>query len=199
MAMLQTFYRSITISACVAVTLAALFACSPSSPTSATGALANNPLGDNYKGPPTPCDGDLSPQDAAELIHGTVSVNHYSMQGSMPGEGCELGAGQSFSAFIDIALKKSAQQFYSTMLQFNTKHSPLPGVGDDAVSFGTVESNIPDAKEINIMARKGDWVCEAELIHKNGPIGDKAMVSANDDDNAKKLGALCNKLFAKHG
>ena len=164
--------RAIGVSFYIALTASLITACSPTTPTAATtaaNAIANNSLGDNYKGPPTPCDGELSTKDAADLVNGSVSVNHYSMLGSMPGEGCELGEGQAFSAFIDIAMKKSAQQFYANMLQMNPKRTALPGVGDDAVSFGTVESNIPDAKEINIMARKGDWICQAELIHKNGP------------------------------
>jgi hypothetical protein len=187
----------VQLSICVVSAATVISACSQSSPTG--GASTNNPLGDNYKGPPTPCDGDLSVKDAADLINGQTSVNHYSMLASMPGEGCELGAGQSFSAFIDIAITKSKPQFYANMLQLNAKHNPLPAVGDEAVSFGTVDSNIPDAKEINIMSRKGEWVCQAELIHKNGQVGDKALVSTNDDENAKKLGALCNKLFvAKH-
>jgi hypothetical protein len=199
---LKKISRWVGLSFCIVSAATAISACSGSSPTGSTSAantIANSPLGDNYKGPPTPCDGDLSVKDAVDLINGQTAVNHYSMLASMPGEGCELGAGQSFSAFIDIAITKSKPQFYANMLQFNSKHNPLPGVGDEAVSFGTVDSNIPDAKEINIMARKGEWVCRAELIHKNGQVGDKVLVSTNDDENAKKLGALCSKLFvAKH-
>ena len=190
--------RPIRILLCIAAAFT-INACSqPSSSAAADAAklAANNPLGDAYKGPPTPCDGDLSVKDAAELINVPVSINHYSMAATAPGDGCELGAGQAFSAFIDIAIKKPPPQFYSNMLQLGGPHKPLPGVGDEAISFASVDSNIPDAKEIDIIARKGDWVCQANLIHKNGKTGDTVLVSTNDDENAKKLGALCNKLFA---
>ena len=199
MRLLNEISHGIGISLCIALATSAISACSQPSSTAASDAAklaAKNPLGDAYKGPPTPCDGELSVKDAADLINVPVSINHYSMVATMPGDGCELGAGQSFSAFVDIAIKKPPQQFYANMLQLGGPHKPLPGVGDDAISFATADSNIPDAKEIDIIARKGDWVCQANLIHKNGATGDTVLVSTNDGENAKKLGALCNKLFA---
>ena len=156
---------------------------------------AQNPLGDAYKGPPTPCDKELSPKDAADLINVPVSINHYSMSASTPGEGCELGAGQSFGAMIDIAIKKGGPSYYTMLTQFLPSARPVPGIGDGAVTSGTIDSNIPGGKEIDVYAHKGDWVCIAELIHKPGD-GDKALVSPGDEDNARKLGALCTKLFA---
>lgn len=190
--------RGIGIVSCTALAAFAMAACSPSSSSSSDAAklAAKNPLGDAYKGPPTPCDGDLSVKDAADLINVPVSINHYSMSATQPGEGCELGAGQSFSAFIDIAVKKPPSPYFANMMQLGGPHQSLPGVGDEAVSYPSADSNIPDAREIRVMARKGDWVCDAELIHKNGAAGDKVLVSSSDDENAKKLGALCNKLFA---
>jgi hypothetical protein len=177
---------------------AGLAACSQQTSSSAADAKAmaeQNPLGDAYKGPPTPCDKELSTKDAADLIKVPVSVNHYSMSASTPGDGCELGAGKSFSAMIDIAIKKGGAAYYTMLTQTSTGLKPLPGVGEGAVSTGTIDSNIPGGKEIDVFAHKGDWVCIAELIHKPGD-GDKVLVSMNDDDNARKLGALCAKLFA---
>ena len=178
---------------------ALLAACSPHAPSSASSdastLAAQNPLGDAYKGPPTPCDKELSTKDAADLINAPVSVNHYSMSASTPGEGCELGAGKSFSALIDIAIKKGGASYYTMLTQFLQNTKPIAGIGDGAVSSGTIDSNIPGGKEIDVYAHKGDWVCIAELIHKPDD-GDKVLVSAGDDDNARKLGALCAKLFA---
>ena len=174
----------------------ALAACSQQTPTSeAKTTAAQNPLGDAYKGPPTPCDRELSTNDAADLINVPVSINHYSMSASTPGEGCELGAGKSFSAMIDIAIKKGGENYYTMLTQFLQHAKPVPGIGDGAMTSGTIDSNIPGGKEIDLYARKGDWVCIAELIHMPGD-GDKVLVSPGDDDNARKLGALCAKLFA---
>jgi hypothetical protein len=188
-------HRSIPL-LCLAVALAACSQQAPSSAASDAKALAaQNPLGDAYKGPPTPCDKELSTKDAADLINVPVSINHYSMSASTPGEGCELGAGKSFSAMIDIAIRKGGEPHYTMLTQFLPHSKPVAGIGDAAVSSGTIDSNIPGSKEINVYARKGDWVCIAELIHKPGD-GDKVLVTAGDDDNARKLGALCAKIFA---
>jgi hypothetical protein len=174
-------------------------ACSQQSPSPAAAdaktMAAQNPLGDAYKGPPTPCDKELSTKDAADLINVPVSVNHYSMSASTPGEGCELGAGKSFSAIIDIAIKKGGAPYYTMLTQFLQNAKPVPGIGDGAMSSGTIDSNIPGGKEIDVYAHKGEWVCIAELIHKAGE-GDNVLVSRSEDDTARKLGALCVKLFA---
>jgi hypothetical protein len=96
---------------------------------------------------------------------------------------------------IDIAIKKGDRQYYTMLTQGVAASKPVPGVGDAAVTSGTIDSNIPGDKEINVYAYKGDRICIAELIHKPGE-GDKVLISAGDDDNARKLGALCAKLFA---
>ena len=44
----------------------------------------------------------------------------------------------------------------------------LKGVGDEAYDKGSYELNIPDATEIEIDARKGDWLCVAELTERMG-------------------------------
>ena len=185
----------------IAFVCLALAACSQQTPSSTAATsdaktlAAQNPLGDAYKGPPTPCDKELSAKDAADLINGAVSINHYSMSASTPGEGCELGTEKSFRAMIDIAIKKGGASYYTMLTQVLLNAKPVPGIGDGAMSSGTIDSNIPGGKEIDVYAHKGDWVCIAELIHTPGD-GDKALVSTADDDNARKLGALCAKLFA---
>ncbi len=178
--------------------LTGLAGCSQQTPSAASDAkvaVAQNPLGDAYKGPPTPCDKELSTKDAVDLINVPVSINHYSMSASTPGQGCELGEGKSFSAMIDIAIKPGGASYYMMLTQGSATSRPVPGVGDGAMTTGTIESNIPGGKEIDVYAHKGDWVCIAELIHKSGA-GEKVLVSSSDDDNARKLGALCAKLFA---
>ena len=79
---LKKISRWVGLSFCIVSAATAISACSQSSPTGSTSAantIANSPLGDRYNGPPTPCDGDLSVKDAADLINGETSVNHYSM------------------------------------------------------------------------------------------------------------------------
>jgi hypothetical protein len=71
----------------------------------------------------------------------------------------------------------------------------LKGVGDEAYDKGVAESNIPNATEIEIYARKGDWLCVAELHRTNGAAGDSLLVTTDAGVISEKLGALCQKIF----
>lgn len=190
-------HRSVPL-VCLVFT-ACVAACSRQAPSPAASDAkafaAPTSAADTYSGPPTPCDKELSAKDASDLINGPVSINRYSMSASTPGEGCELGAGKSFGAMIDIAVKKGGAPYYTMVTQYIQNAKPVAGIGDGAVTSGTIDSNIPGGKEIDVYAHRGDWVCIAELIHKSGD-GDKALVSTADDDNARKLGALCAKIFS---
>lgn len=147
-------------------------------------------------GPPTPCDKELSAQDVADLLVGKAAINRYSMTSSVPGDGCEFGVGGgSVFAFVDISLKKGTPQTWKNLLMF-TPHKPLPGVGDEAADLGTHDSNVPNATETEVYARKGDLICMASLHRSKGPAGDKLVVPASSDASSRKLGALCGRLFA---
>lgn len=188
-----------------ATTLAVAAGCSGQSSPSATA----NPLGSDYKGPPTPCDKELSPSDVADIIAAPISINHYSMAAGAPGEGCEFGSGSGaeFIAFIDIAAKKtfvnigtaktSAERFADlSSAAIHPARKPLVGVGDEAYDFGNEDSNMPNAKDQEVMARKGAVICIATLTRHEDAHGDKAVLPKNGDEIAKKLGGLCNKVFA---
>jgi hypothetical protein len=147
---------------------------------------------------PTPCDKELSVGDASGILKGTPRINRYSMSGRLPGEGCELGVGDGNPAIamIDIAVKDRAANYISMMKQIGGKNlKALKGVGDEAYDKGSYESNIPDATEIEIYARKGDWLCVAELHRTNGVAGDSLLVTTDAGAISEKLGALCQKIF----
>jgi hypothetical protein len=153
---------------------------------------------DNYKGPPTPCEKEISPGDAAGLLKGKAEINHYSMGASLPGEGCELGVhdGSNNIAMIDISARKGAHEALQMAVQITPSAKPFPGVGDEAFDFGQSDSNIPDAQQYEIRARKGDLLCTAELHRSNGAPGEALLVSADPQKIAVQLGALCTKIFA---
>jgi hypothetical protein len=147
---------------------------------------------------PTPCDKELSVSDASGILKGTAAINRYSMSGRLPGEGCELGVGNGNPgiAMIDIAVKPRANNYIGMMKQMAPKTmKALKGVGDEAYDKGVNESNIPNTTETEIYARKGDWLCVAELHRTNGTAGDSLLVTTDPGAISEKLGALCQKIF----
>ena len=147
---------------------------------------------------PTPCDKELSVSDASGILKGTPAINRYSMSGRLPGEGCEWGVGNGNPgmAMIDIAVKGGAVNYISMMKQLAPKTlKAMKGVGDEAYDKGSSESNIPNTTEIEIYARKGDWLCVAEVHRANGEAGDKLLVTTDAGTLSERLGALCQKIF----
>jgi hypothetical protein len=147
--------------------------------------------------PPDPCDkGQFSVDDVRDILTGKATINHYSMSESAPGEGCAIGvAGKGF-AHIDISVREGDIQSYQNLIFFVPKpHIPMPGIGDEAFGTTTQKSNIPNAKETDLFARKGRLQCIAQLHRSNGD-GEKLVIPTTDDAVAASLGALCKKLFA---
>jgi hypothetical protein len=148
--------------------------------------------------PPDPCDKELSVSDAEGILTGKANVTHYSMSASKPGEGCELGVSGNGVAFIDVSIRHGGPETFQTLLFFVPRpRKPLPGIGDEAYGAPTKASNIPDAKETDFYARKGNLQCLVQLHRMNGG-GEKLVIPATDDAIAAKLGGLCVKLFAAH-
>jgi hypothetical protein len=147
--------------------------------------------------PPDPCDKELSVNDVDGILTGKATINHYSMSESRPGNGCELGVSASGVAFVDISIESGgAQAFQNRLTMFvPPPRKSVAGVGDEAYGIPTKDSNIPDAKETDLYARKGNLQCVVELHRSNGA-GEKLVIPAGDDAIAAKLGGLCNKLFA---
>ena len=98
----------------------------------------------------------------------------------------------------NISLREGDLQSYQNLTLLVSKpHTSLPGVGDDAFGTATMNSNIPNAKETDLFARKGRLQCIAQLHRTNGD-GEKLVIPTTDGAVAAKLGALCMKLFAAH-
>jgi hypothetical protein len=148
---------------------------------------------------PDPCDkGQFSIDDVRDILAGKATINHYSMSESMPGEGCTIGvAGKGF-ALVDISIREGDLQSYQNRIFFVAKpHISVTGIGDEAFGTATKESNIPNAKETDLFARKGRLQCIAQLHRSNGD-GEKLVIARTDGAVTAKLGALCKKLFAAH-
>lgn len=155
---------------------------------------------------PTPCETDFGASDAAEILTGSTALNRYAMNAAL-GEsenGCELGDGNG--AFIDFSIRTKPpmqgdnKQVYQNLTSFlQPKGVPFAGVGDKAVWVDVHDSNVPGMSEFDTFAIKGAVICLADLHFKKGADGDKAITPSRGEELAKKLGALCNKSFAKRG
>jgi hypothetical protein len=147
--------------------------------------------------PATPCDGPLGVKDVAGILAGTARVNHASMSAAAPGEGCEMGVeGDRTFALVDISRHKGDKQAFDTLMSLAPPdRTPLKGVGDAAYGFATRASSIPDAKETDVFAHKGDAICVVQLHRTDSPAGRK-LVIPNADALPEMLGALCQKMFA---
>ena len=97
---------------------------------------------------------------------------------------------------IDFSVQNSGVQFFQNLIQFSPPgRTSIAGVGDEAYNFGTTASNIPNATETHITARKGDFTCIVELHRTTGATGDALVVPKTDADIGTKLAALCQKVF----
>jgi hypothetical protein len=149
--------------------------------------------------PPDPCDRkELSVDDVREILAGKATINHYSMSESNPGEGCSIGVTGNGWAFVDISIREGDVQSFQNLTFFvPPPRTSVPGIGDEAFSTATKKSNVPNAKETDLFARKGRLQCIVQLHRSNGD-GEKLVIPPTDGAVATKLGALCKKLFAAH-
>jgi hypothetical protein len=145
----------------------------------------------------TPCDKYLPANAVSGLLVGKPTINRYSEMANLPGDGCEWGVSGPAEDFamVDFAIVHVPQTPFSTYEGMSPGGKPLPGVGDRADAFATKDSNIPNAKETDFMARKGDFMCFAELDRTDGPPGEKLIVTDDDQALAIQLGKLCTIGF----
>ena len=95
--------------------------------------------------------------------------------------------------FILRGLKTS---FSANQATLNGGGKPLPGAGDRAERFGTADSNVPNAKETDVIAQKGDMKCYAQLHATADPSGEKLIVTQDDRPVAAQFGKLCSLRFS---
>ncbi len=133
----------------------------------------------------TACEKNIMPSDVADIITAPVTKQ----PGYNP-QSCSYHA--SAGATVTISLYSGGEDgkfTWSTMSNpANTGTlSPLAGIGDTALHAhgGTV-----------VIARKGDLVCSVDITGTDNANGMQVITKARGEELAKKLGALCEKVFA---
>ncbi len=178
---MKVYVSAVHVSALILPILAALCLAQPASADTA---------------PLTPCEKELSAADFSGILVGRPTLNRYSMNARLPGDGCEMGVSDTQNyGFVDIGVSKQSAGFYTNVTSY-VKHTPMTGIGDEAAFLGTGPGDPPNTTATTVVARKGDLICTVEVDHSNTPKGEADIVKMSDDAMAQKLGALCAKVFA---
>lgn len=172
------------------IALCLLTACSQGASTAQSGANANAastaaaPTSDTASGgmPGSPCD-VIAAADVAGIIIAPVTR---ASADSAP-DLCIYEAKSHAKVTISEGQGDTAKGAWMLATTYNGAKTPLAGVGDEAL-YG------PEGA--TLIARKGNRSCRVDVLGYDNSDAMDEITKDRDDALAKKLGALCNKLFA---
>jgi hypothetical protein len=154
-------------------------------PASATPAAAAAPIhavsGGNVLD--TACDKEIAPADVADIL--TASVTR--QPGYNP-QSCSYHAAAGATVTISLASGDEGKFAWDVASNpANGRMQALPATGDSALQGrdGTL-----------VVARKGDLVCSIDITGTDSAEGMNVVTKARGEELAKKLAALCGKVFA---
>jgi hypothetical protein len=131
-----------------------------------------------------PCVSDLGPRDVADIL-GSSGVGVKAVANNA--EACRFEGPDDTGMVMALRSGDEVEPFWKlTVTQNNDRMLPMAGVGDEAL-------RLPDGSEV--MARKGALSCQADVVGMDAVLAKKS-INGNRDRLARKLGALCNKVFA---
>lgn len=133
------------------------------------------------------CDGDIGPADISGLIAAPVEKRSVVTNA----QACSYHAQAGATVTIVLASGEDAKfawDFASNPA--NGTRESVAGIGDAALAWrsGT-----------DVVARKGSLVCSIDITGTDNVDGMRVITNARGEELAKKLGALCNKVFAARG
>jgi hypothetical protein len=134
------------------------------------------------------CEKDVTPADIAAVITAPV----VKQRATINPQSCSYHAAAGATVTIALARGDEGKSFWDLMTNpANTgTQSPLAGVGDAALHArgGT-----------QVIARKGTLVCSVDITGTDNADGMQVITKARGEELARKLGALCGKVFAARG
>lgn len=165
-------------------TVSMLSACSKSpSAVHSREETGGNPAAANTVG--NACEQELTVNDVAAIV--TAKKITVSTMLTNP-EACSFDAGHGASIVVSLRAADEIEPFWR--LAINQNHNrmiPMSGVGDTAL-------RTPGGEEV--LARKGDLSCQVDAVNFAAPPAARAL-NAGGGALARKLGALCKKVFAE--
>lgn len=130
------------------------------------------------------CDREITPADIADLITAAVEKRYASTNA----QSCSYHASAGATVTISLATGDDAKFAWDIASNpANGQREPIAGIGDSALGFrsGT-----------DVVARKGGLVCSVDITGTDNVDGMQVVTKARGLELAKKLGALCSKVFA---
>ncbi|WIG56316.1 MAG: hypothetical protein OJF61_002104 [Rhodanobacteraceae bacterium] len=176
---------------CCLAALCVLSACSQSAAPSQTGATMSPastaaPTNDGgNKVSSNPCDVITAADVAGILVTPATRKD-----GSEPGS-CRYETQTHGQVAINVAQGDSANFWWSLATTSQGANVPLAGVGDKAL-YNKFSGGRP------LIARKGDMTCYADVVGYDNSGAMDSITKDRGEALARKLGALCTKVFAAH-
>lgn len=172
------------------VALSALAACSKGGSTtqpgvsaqSASAAAQTAAASSDRETVANPCDHAIAAADVAGIITAPVT-----RKSGADAETCVYRARSGADISISVARGDTAKGAWSFAKTYGGRMVPIAGVGDEALwgHEGTV-----------LIARKGDLSCRVDVLDIGNADAMVDITKARDEALARKLGALCTKVFA---
>lgn len=132
--------------------------------------------------PPLDCHTFFSPADVADVFPGTVKVENYP-EGD---DACVFKSADT--SMVQVSAGNGDQnraEFMTDRLVAGPQLSPIDGIGDKALYRLDADDT---GERVQMYSKKGDNYCSI-VAAINHPV-------AQGTDLLKKLGALCNKVYA---
>lgn len=101
---------------------------------------------------------------------------------------CHYATHSAYVSIIVQPIGPDNEMAWKVATTYSHVDVPLPGIGDTALR---------NANGTTLAARKGDMFCRIEVVGYDSPTDD-TVTKDRGETLARKLGALCTKLFAAH-
>jgi hypothetical protein len=169
----------------VAIALSLLTACSQgaSTPKTAAAATTKTSVAADGDAPTNPCD-VITAADVAGILTAPST-----RKSGLTSASCMYQTQSRANVTIGVARGDEEKGAWMLATTYNATKNPLAGVGDEALYN-------PDGT--TLIARKGDTSCRVDVVGYDNASAMDDITKDRGEALARKLGALCNKLFAAH-
>jgi hypothetical protein len=150
--------------------------------TTSTGAAQRSAKADG-NAPGSPCD-VITAADVAGILTAPAARK----PGATPAV-CMYQTPTKANVTINVAKGEEAKGAWMLATTYNATKTPLAGVGDEALY---------DPDGTTLIARKGDTSCRVDAVGYDNADAMDDITKDRGEALARKLGALCTKLFAAH-
>jgi hypothetical protein len=175
----------------ISITFCLLAACSQGASTAQTPAGANTtPTGAAQRSaaadgnaPANPCD-VITAADVAGILTAPATRK----PGADPAS-CMYQTQTKANVTINVAKGDEVKGAWTLATTYNATKNPLASVGDEALY---------NPQGTTLIARKGETSCRVDAVGYDNANAMDDITKDRGEALARKLGALCNKLFAAH-